>query len=117
MKTYRIALIPGDGVGPEVVEAAWDVASQAAGRFGFALDGVRFPWSCDYYLEHGVMMPAASNGQFVESFPDGKVFNFCDIIDRQLQVRDGGLVLPSEPGLGYLFDEKAIARFQADGWK
>jgi tartrate dehydrogenase/decarboxylase / D-malate dehydrogenase len=58
VKTYRTALIPGDGVGPEVVEAAWDVASQAAGRFGFALDGVRFPWSCDYYLEHGVMMPA-----------------------------------------------------------
>jgi hypothetical protein len=26
-------------------------------------------------------------------------------------------VLPTEPGLGYLFDEKAIARFQSDGWK
>ena len=66
---------------------------------------------------HVHLVAAASNGQFVEYFPDGKVFNFCDIIDRQLQVRDGGLVLPSEPGLGYLFDEKAIARFQSDGWK
>src|ERR1700679_2354001 len=66
---------------------------------------------------HAHLVAAASNGQFVEYFPDGKVFNFCEIIDRQLQVRDGGLVLPSEPGLGYLFDEKAIARFQADGWK
>jgi L-alanine-DL-glutamate epimerase-like enolase superfamily enzyme len=66
---------------------------------------------------HAHLVAAAANGQFVEYFPDGKVFNFCDIIDRQLKVRDGGLVLPSEPGLGYLFDEKAIARFQADGWK
>jgi tartrate dehydrogenase/decarboxylase / D-malate dehydrogenase len=63
MKTYRIALIPGDGVGPEVIEAAWDVASHAAERFGFALDGVTFPWSCDYYLEHGIMMPADAIAQ------------------------------------------------------
>jgi L-alanine-DL-glutamate epimerase-like enolase superfamily enzyme len=66
---------------------------------------------------HVHLVAAASNGQFVEYFPDGKVFNFCEIIDRQLQVRDGGLVLPAEPGLGYLFDEKAMARFQSDGWK
>ena len=66
---------------------------------------------------HAHLVAAAANGRFVEYFPDGKVFNFCEIIDRQLQVRDGGLVLPSEPGLGYLFDEKAIARFQSDGWK
>jgi hypothetical protein len=32
-------------------------------------------------------------------------------------VRDGGLALSSEPGLGYQFDEKAIARFQSDAWK
>jgi hypothetical protein len=32
-------------------------------------------------------------------------------------VRNGGLALPAGPGLGYLFDEKAIARFEADAWK
>jgi L-alanine-DL-glutamate epimerase-like enolase superfamily enzyme len=53
----------------------------------------------------------------VEFFPDGKVFNFREIIDRQLEVRDGGLGLPTEPGLGYQFDEKAISRFQADAWR
>lgn len=66
---------------------------------------------------HVHLVAAASNGEFVEYFPDGKVFNFREIIDRQLQVRDGALVLPAEPGLGYLFDESAIARFQADAWK
>ena len=62
---------------------------------------------------HVHLVAASPNGQFVEYFPDGKVFNFCEIIDRQLEVRNGGLALPTGPGLGYLFDEKAIARFQA----
>jgi L-alanine-DL-glutamate epimerase-like enolase superfamily enzyme len=65
---------------------------------------------------HVHLVAASPNGQFVEYFPDGKVFNFCEIIDRQLEVRDGGLALPAGPGLGYLFDEKAIARFEADAW-
>jgi L-alanine-DL-glutamate epimerase-like enolase superfamily enzyme len=65
---------------------------------------------------HVHLVAASPNGQFVEYFPDGKVFNFCDIIDRQLEVRNGGLALPTGPGLGYLFDEKAIARSQADAW-
>ena len=36
---------------------------------------------------HVHLVAASPNGQFVEYFPDGKVFNFCEIIDRQLQVR------------------------------
>src|SRR6202789_3181350 len=62
---------------------------------------------------HVHMVAASPNGQFVEYFPDGKVFNFCEIIDRQLEVRNGGLALPAGPGLGYLFDEKACAGFGA----
>jgi L-alanine-DL-glutamate epimerase-like enolase superfamily enzyme len=65
---------------------------------------------------HVHMVAASPNGQFVEYFPDGKVFNFCEIIDRQLEVRNGGLALPAGSGLGYLFDEKAIARLEADAW-
>src|SRR5918995_229233 len=57
MKTYSIALIPGDGIGKVVAEAAWQVMQAAAKRGGFALDGTRFPWSCAYYLETGAMMP------------------------------------------------------------
>jgi L-alanine-DL-glutamate epimerase-like enolase superfamily enzyme len=71
-------------------------------------------WFADVHVH---MVAASPNGQFVEYFPDTKIFNFCDIIDRQLQVRDGGLALPVEPGLGYSFDEKAIARYQSDAWQ
>ena len=58
MKRYSIALIPGDGVGVDVVEAAVTVLDAAGQRFGFGLDTETFPWSCKYYLEHGEMMPA-----------------------------------------------------------
>ncbi|WP_414474957.1 tartrate dehydrogenase [Microvirga sp. M2] len=57
MKTYKIAVIPGDGIGTEVIEAGWMVLEAAAERYGFSLAATTFPWSCDYYLEHGRMMP------------------------------------------------------------
>lgn len=57
MKTHRIALIPGDGIGVDVIDAAWLVLEAAAKRHGFALAAERFPWSCEYYLETGRMMP------------------------------------------------------------
>ena len=54
MKTWRIALIPGDGIGTEVVPAAVEVL-RAAGR-GFELSFHSFDWGCDYYLRTGRMM-------------------------------------------------------------
>jgi tartrate dehydrogenase/decarboxylase/D-malate dehydrogenase len=58
MPSYDIALIPGDGIGPAVTDAAWAVLSAAAGQGGFTLQGTRFPWSCAFYEETGAMMPA-----------------------------------------------------------
>ena len=57
MKTYNLALIPGDGIGVDVTSAAMEVLNAAA-RGRFAVETTAFPWSCAYYLEHGVMMPA-----------------------------------------------------------
>lgn len=58
MKTYKIALLPGDGIGRDVTAAAWAVLEKAARLNGFSLDATSYPWSCDYYLENGSMMPA-----------------------------------------------------------
>ncbi|HEY8450433.1 MAG TPA: tartrate dehydrogenase [Bacillota bacterium] len=56
--THQIALIPGDGIGVEVVEAACKVLDLAAELHGgFRLAYTSFPWSCRYYLEHGRMAP------------------------------------------------------------
>jgi len=57
MKSYQVAVIPGDGIGVDVTDAAWQVLQHTAKTFDFSLDGERFPWSCEYYLEHGEMMP------------------------------------------------------------
>jgi tartrate dehydrogenase/decarboxylase/D-malate dehydrogenase len=57
MATHRIAVMPGDGIGKEVVPEGLRVLEQAAKRFGIALDYAHFDWSCDYYAKHGRMMP------------------------------------------------------------
>ena len=58
LKTYRIALYPGDGIGPEVVDAALDVV-EAAQRVvgGFHLDCTRFDWGMAHYDRHGRVAP------------------------------------------------------------
>jgi tartrate dehydrogenase/decarboxylase/D-malate dehydrogenase len=57
VERYRIAVIPGDGIGKEVVPQGLGVLEAAAKRYGFAFDFDHFDWSCDYYLAHGKMMP------------------------------------------------------------
>ena len=57
-RSYRIAVLPGDGIGREVVPEGLRVLEAAATRFGFRLHFDQFDFaSCDYYLQHGRMMP------------------------------------------------------------
>lgn len=55
--TYEIALIPGDGIGLEVIPEGVRVLEALAKQFGFEVECTEFPYSCTYYLEHGKMMP------------------------------------------------------------
>lgn len=57
MKTHKIALIPGDGIGRDVTDAAWAVLQTVAAQSGFALEATEFPWSCAFYKQTGRMMP------------------------------------------------------------
>lgn len=58
MKTIRIAAIPGDGIGKEVLPEGIRVLKAAAERWGFALSFEQMEWaSCEYYSHHGKMMP------------------------------------------------------------
>jgi tartrate dehydrogenase/decarboxylase/D-malate dehydrogenase len=54
---HKIAVIPGDGIGKEVVPEGLRVLDAAARRFKVELQLDHFDWSCDYYLKHGTMMP------------------------------------------------------------
>ena len=54
----KIAAIPGDGIGKEVMPEGLRVLEAASRRFGFKLDVTPIEWaSCDYYQAHGQMMP------------------------------------------------------------
>ncbi len=58
MKTYTIAAIPADGIGPEVISAGLTVLDALAARDGgFRLDVTQFDWGSDHYRAHGRMMP------------------------------------------------------------
>ena len=58
MKTYRIAVIPGDGIGNEVVPEGQRVMEAAASKSNFALDWTHFDWSCERFIKKGTMMPS-----------------------------------------------------------
>ena len=57
MKSYKIAVIPGDGIGKEVVPEGLRVLEAAGAKYGLKLSWDSFPWSCEYYAKHGRMMP------------------------------------------------------------
>ncbi|UCC97015.1 MAG: tartrate dehydrogenase [Phycisphaerales bacterium] len=55
--TYRIAVIPGDGIGPEIVPAGIKVLDAVAGEFGFELQYEQFPYGAGHYKKTGTFMP------------------------------------------------------------
>ncbi len=58
MPQFRIAVIGGDGIGPEVTREAMRVAEAAVSRTGSTIAWTEFPWGTDYYFAHGRMAPA-----------------------------------------------------------
>jgi tartrate dehydrogenase/decarboxylase/D-malate dehydrogenase len=96
MKTYKIAVIAGDGIGKEVVPQGQRVLDAAAAKHGFRLAYQAFPWSCEYYQKHGVMMPADGLAQLREfdAIYLGAV-GFPGVPDH---VSLGGLLLPIRRG-------------------
>ena len=54
---HRIAVIPGDGIGKEVVPEGLRVLEAAGRRFGFTFEWTTFDWSCEMYARTGRMMP------------------------------------------------------------
>jgi tartrate dehydrogenase/decarboxylase/D-malate dehydrogenase len=104
MKTYRIAVIAGDGIGGEVIPAAISVLDASAGRAGFRFEWQSFPWGSQHYFDSGRMMPEDALDQLR---PFDAIF-FGAVGDPRIQdnVTLNGLLLPIRRG----FDQYACVR-------
>ena len=105
MKTYKIAAIPGDGIGTEVVSAGVEVLHAIADRdAGFVFEVDEFDWGGDYYKKYGRMMPEDGRDQICNhdailfgsaghpDIPDhitlwGLRLNICQPFDQYANVR------------------------------
>ncbi len=63
---------------------------------------------------HAPLVAATPNARYVEFFPDDQALNFRRLVDKQLQHRNGDLILHQTPGLGFNFDEKAVRKYALD---
>jgi 3-isopropylmalate dehydrogenase len=99
MTRHRIAVIAGDGIGPEVIEAALAVLAAASRRFGFTLDIERLPYSADHYLATR------------ETIPDGAVEHLRNGVDA---IFVGALGDPRVPGNEHARDILLGLRFRLD---
>jgi tartrate dehydrogenase/decarboxylase / D-malate dehydrogenase len=104
METYSIAVIPGDGIGQEVVPAAIEVIDATAAQCGFALRWEHLPWGSQYFFDHGRMMPEDGLGRLRAS---DAIF-LGAVGDPRLQdnVTLNGLLLP----IRRAFDQYACVR-------
>ena len=104
MGTHNIAVIRGDGIGPEVIEEGIKVLNAAQRRFGVGFTYTEFPWGSDYYFEHGRMMDA--NGLDALRGFDAVFFGAVGHPDIQDHVTLNGLLLPMRRG----FDQYVCQR-------
>ena len=65
---------------------------------------------------HVHLVASTPNSQFVEFFSDDQVLNFRKLVDTQLELRNGELVVPTTPGLGFRFREDALNQYAAGPW-
>jgi 3-isopropylmalate dehydrogenase len=98
-KTHRVAVIAGDGIGPEVIEAAIPVLEAAAKKHGFALAWERLPYSADHYLKTK------------ETLPDTAFRHLRDDVDA---IFLGALGDPRVPGMEHIRDILLGLRFRLD---
>ncbi len=104
MGSHKIAVIRGDGIGPEVIEEGTKVLASAQRRFGVELTYREFPWGSDYYFEHGRMMDPDGLDQL--SGFDAVFFGAVGHPDIQDHVTLNGLLLPMRRG----FDQYVCQR-------
>jgi L-alanine-DL-glutamate epimerase-like enolase superfamily enzyme len=82
----------------------WRRIAATAGSYGVQM--------CPHWFHdlHAPLVAATPNARYVEFFADDQVLNFRRLVDRQLECKDGRVMLHQEPGLGFNFDEREVAK-------
>ncbi len=96
MRHYHVALLPGDGIGHEVCPEGVKVLAAAGNLLGFQIEHEAFPWGCEYYLQHGEMMPRDAL-KTLESF-DAIYFGAVGFPSVPDHISLHGLLLPIRQG-------------------
>jgi len=104
MKTYKIAVIPGDGIGVEVVDSSMEVLKALEKNMNYNLDFQIFDWSSEYYFKNGIMMPKDGIKQ-LESY-DAIFLGAVGHPEIQDHITLNGLLLP----IRRAFDQFACVR-------
>ncbi|WP_248895191.1 isocitrate/isopropylmalate dehydrogenase family protein [Haloplanus halobius] len=102
--SYDISLIPGDGIGPAVVEATLPVLEDAAVAHGFDIETTRYDWGTDRYLADGAMMPEDGLDELRRA--DAILLGAVGHPDVPDHVTLNGLLLPIRKG----FDQSVCKR-------
>ncbi|HKB35085.1 MAG TPA: tartrate dehydrogenase [Gemmataceae bacterium] len=93
MATFRIAVIGGDGIGPEVIDQAVQVTDAVLRHDpGARLEWNRLPWNCAFYKQHGAMMPP--DGWEILQKHDAVLFGAIGSPDVPDHIPVHGLLLP-----------------------
>ena len=88
----------------------WRRIAATAASFGVTM--------CPHWFHdlHVHLVAVTPNARYVEFFADDQVLNFRRLIDRQLELKEGKLVIPTGPGLGFGFDAAALEKYAIDDW-
>lgn len=104
MRTLTIAVIPGDGIGQEVIPPALNVLEAVGSLHALSFEWRHFDWGADYYFKHGVMMPPNAL-ELLAPF-DAILLGAVGHVDIPDNVTLNGLLLPIRRG----FDQYANVR-------
>lgn len=66
---------------------------------------------------HAHLVAATPNARFVEYFADDQVLNFRRLVSKQVQVKEGRILLAQQPGLGFDFNNEAVERYALSPWR
>jgi len=104
MRTFRIAVIAGDGVGQEVIPAAIKVLGRVSEQYGPKFDYTHYDWGAEYYFQHGHMMPPGALDLLARA--DAILLGAVGHPDIPDHITLNGLLLPIRRG----FDQFANVR-------